>query len=506
MKQFHNNLTNNKSIKNLIKKWFWLYFFTYLSAPLWYIIRVIISNSPDISVSDFWLMYSIIWLVTILYTYNDLWLTESLQFFLPKFRIHKEYDNIKTAIWFSLTIEIITWIIISTCLWFWSNWLAEHYFHNQSASTILRYFCLYFIGMNILQVFQSIFKAFQKTFEFQLTEFIKAISILLFTIFFFFFDDNIEYYSLCRILWLWITIIIASLLYKKYHNSLMRWKFNINEFITKNYIKYSLWAFIWTWIWWIFGQIILQMVLYFLWTEKAWYYSNFLSLYSIGITILWPIRALLYPLTSEYKETANTKAIENLITIFYNYFLVIVLSFSTLLITLWTEISTILFWKDYYLSWILLSYAGIFLLFNLLASFNYQILAWLWKVKEKVYITCIACFLTIIIAILWVKLGNILWATIAFCLSNVFTRILSFYLLKKDNYKFCFKRKFIIKNIILFLVLWFIIFASKSYIISTTWNRLIILLHLILFGVIYYAIIWIINRSEIKTLWNIYKN
>lgn len=498
-------LENESLTKKLINKWFWLYFFWYLTAPLRYITRLIISNTPEVSVANFWLMYSVMSLITILYTYNDLWLTESLQYFLPKFLIRKEYNNIKTAVRFSLTIEAITWIIISTWLWFWSNWLSIHYFHDESASIILKYFCFYFIWTNILQILQSIFKAFQRTFEVQFTEFIKALSILVLTIFFFFSDGNIESYSLARILWLWTTIIIALLLYKKYHTSLMKWIFCLKEFILKDYVNYTLRAFVWIWIWWFFWQIILQLVVYFLWTENAWYYSNFLSLYSIGITILRPIKTLLYPLTTEYIEKWNTQAIEKLISIFYNYFSIITLSVVTLFITLWPETSKILFWEKYLLSWILLSYSWVFLLLNLLASFNNQILTWLWKVKERVYIIWVACITTIIVAIIWIKMRNIYWACIAFWISNLINRTLSFYLLKKEKFKLKTNRTFIIKNVILFTILWLVIRLLKHYIMPIDWSRLLILPWLIIFIIIYYFIIWAINKNEIKKCRSIYK-
>ena len=131
------NLIKEQSIaKNIVKKWFWLYFFWYLSAPLWYIIRVIISNSSEVSVSEFWTLYGIISFITILYTYNDLWLTESLQYFLPKFFIKKNYISIRTVVFFSLFIQIITWIIIALILRFSSDLIAVNYFHS---SKLLRF-------------------------------------------------------------------------------------------------------------------------------------------------------------------------------------------------------------------------------------------------------------------------------------------------------------------------------------------------------------------------------
>ena len=504
---------NNKDLissdsleKKLIKKWFWLYFFWYLSAPLRYIIRVIISNSPNVSVADFWILYGIISLITLLYTYNDLWLTESLQYFLPRFYLRKEFDNIKTSIYFSLFIQIITGIIISLWLWFGSDWLALHYFNSEIASRILKYFCYYFIGTNLLQVIQTIFVAFQKTFEYQFIEFIKVLSITLFTIGFFFIDKwNIEFYSIARLWWIVVAIILAFFLYKKYRYLIIKWKFKRDNKVLKEYVKYAMWALVGNGIWNLFAQIILQMVLYFLWAENAGYYSNFLSLYTIWITILRPIRSLLYPLTSEYNENDNKQWIEKLISVFYNYFSVIVLSLSILLVILGPELWISLFWEKYLLSWNLLSYAWIFLVFNILASFNFQILAWLWKIKKRVYILWITCLITAIIAVIWIKIRNIYWASIAFGLGNLVYWILSFYLLKKNSYRFKVDWNFIIKNIILFLILWTIIHYTKNYIIQNEWERRKIIILLFAIWSIYYLIVWIFNMNEIKKLKDHYK-
>ena len=487
--------------QKLIKKWFWLYFFGYLSAPLRYVIRVIISNSPDVSVADFWVLYGVISLVTLLYTYNDLWLTESLQYFLPRFYFRKQFDNIKTTVYLSLFVEIVTWLIISLWLRFGSDWLALHYFQSEIAGRVLKYFCFYFIGTNILQVIQTIFIAFQKTFEYQFVEFVKVLSIALFTIGFFFIDKwDIEFYSIARLWWIVIAIIFAFLLYKKYRSSIIKWKFKWDDKVLKRYVKYAMWALVGNGIWNLFAQIILQMVLYFLWVESAGYYSNFLSLYSIWVTILRPIRSLLYPLTSEYNENKNKQWIEKLISVFYNYFSVIALSFSVLLVVLGPEISVSLFWEKYLLSWNLLSYAWIFLVFRILASFNFQILAWLWKVKERVWVLWVTCLITIIIGVIWVKIYGIYWASIAFGLGNMIYWILSFVLLKKDNYKFKVDWKFIVKNVILFLILWFVVYYAKDFIFHNGWNRWLTILWLVIIWFVYYFIIWIFNRNEIKKL------
>ena len=75
--------------QKFVKRGFWLYLFTFLAAPFSYLVRVIISR--DLNVHDFGLFYGIISLLTLLSALNDLGATESLNYFLPKYLIKKEY-------------------------------------------------------------------------------------------------------------------------------------------------------------------------------------------------------------------------------------------------------------------------------------------------------------------------------------------------------------------------------------------------------------------------------
>ena len=501
MKKDIDLLADETLSEKLVKKWFWLYFFSYLAVPFGYLIRLLISNSPDVSVADLGVMYSIISLVTFLYTYNDLWLTESLHFFLPRFYLKKEYNNIKTTIRLSLWIQLFTSLIIASCLWLWNEWLSIHYFKNEHAWIILKYFCVYFTLMNILQVFQSIFISFQKTFENQLTSFIQLATTFVFTVLCFFsWRWNIERYSISRILWLVAWIIAAYILYRKYSKTLMQWIFKIEKKVLSKYVKYALWAFIWSSIGTLFGQIIQQMVLYFIWAEDAWYYSNFLSLFNIWTILIGPIMWLVFPLVSELFEKKDNTKLWLLYSFFYNYFSIFILSLSTLFIVLWPEISIALFGKQYLISGVLLSQTWIFLLFNLLCWFNYSILAWIGKVRERVYISWIACAFTIIVTLIWIKIWGIYCAGISFGLSNIFIWWLSLYLLRKENYPLKFNWSFITRNILLFIVLWIIIYFWKKYFINIDWNRWYMIARLIIIWLGFYGIIVVWNLGMVKKL------
>ena len=168
-----------------------------------------------------------------------------------------------------------------------SNRYRNHnYFQSENATLILKYFCIYFIGNNIFQVLQTTFNAFQKTFEYQFVDFIRWWAIFFFTVFCFFTDRwTIERYSLNWVIGIGAGILVALFLYRKYRPDLMQGAFYYDIPMLKRYTKYALRAFIGSSIWNLFGQIIQQMVLYFLWPVDAWYYSNFFT--SQYVFLLW---------------------------------------------------------------------------------------------------------------------------------------------------------------------------------------------------------------------------
>ena len=149
-------------------------------------------------------------------------------------------------------------------------------------------------------------------------------------------------------------------------------------------------------------------------------------------------------------------------------------------------------------SGLLLSQIWIFLFFTLLAPFNYAVLAWLWMVKERVYITWIACALTIITAYILIKLYGIYWAWVAFWVNYIYTRVLSLSLLNKKRYSLSLKWRYIISNILLFLVLWLVIYFWKKYFINIDWNRWNIIIRLITIWLAFYSLIGLGNLTTIK--------
>lgn len=492
--------------QKLIKKGFWLYFFAYLIGPAWYLVRVIVSNS--VSVADVGILYTVLWLIGLLNVYNDLWLTESLQYFLPRYRLNKQYNYIKTSIYLSLTVQIFTAIIIAIFLRLGAPRLADHYFHSEQAVIILKYFCFYFLGINLFQVLQNIFIAFQDTLSSQLMDFIRMRSVVGFTILFFFTGkQSIERYSINRILWLFAWIIIASIIfYKKYRKNLLQWKMVFEKPMLKEYIKYALWCFLSLNVLTLFWQAIQQITIVMIWPDAAGYYTNFLSLFGIAAIVIWPIMGIIFPIVSELVSKKDTKKLSLLFDFFYTYFSIFSFSLAAFFIVLGPQLALIFFGHKFIFSGTLLSRSAICIIFNILFWFNFGVLAGLWKIKERVKVLLITTVLTIIVTIwtipiLWIY-GAILW----FGISQLLLFILSYHILNKTT-KIHIHRWFVIKNILFISILWGIIrYIKWNIFIFDDLLRYSNLIKMIVLGLCFYILFAAFNYKKALELKNEIKN
>ena len=134
----HNSLS-----EKFLKKGFWLYLFSFIIAPIWYIIKIIISW--ELTVSEVWILYGVISLITMLAAYNDLWLTDSINYFIPKFITKKRYDKVKSILVYTLISQMTTWILIALFFFFWADFIANNYFKTNEAAGVLKIFAFFFL-------------------------------------------------------------------------------------------------------------------------------------------------------------------------------------------------------------------------------------------------------------------------------------------------------------------------------------------------------------------------
>ena len=286
--------------EKFLKKGFWLYLFSFIIAPIGYIVKIIISG--ELTVSEVWILYGIISLITMISAYNDLWMSISINHFVPEYVTKKRYDKVKSILVYSLIAQMTTGIIIALFFYFWADYIANNYFKSPNAVWVLKIFSFYFLWINIFQITSTFFMAIQDTLYNKLISLYRLLFVLLFTIVFLLLDSSsLINFTYAWIIWLYIWILSSLFLfYKKYYKKYLKnEKIIWSKKLFKSIFKYAIVVFIWAQAATILSQIDMQMIIYLLWTNDAWFYTNYLSIIGIPIIIIWPIFALLFPIFSE---------------------------------------------------------------------------------------------------------------------------------------------------------------------------------------------------------------
>ncbi|MDD2486828.1 MAG: oligosaccharide flippase family protein [Candidatus Gracilibacteria bacterium] len=377
--------------EKFIKRGFWLYLFSFIVGPVGYIIKIILSN--DLSVEEIGILYGIVSLVVLLTVYHDLGLTEALNFFLPKYIVENDYDKFKSALAYALLAQIPTSIFIGSVLFFSSEYLSVHYFNAgkiaYEAQYALQIFCLFFIGMNLYSILSTVYGATQNTKYQKGTEFVRMLSILAFTVMFWYSGMG----TLINYSWTWILGLVFGILfsynlfYRKYYIPYLKSaKIYFDKKLFFEIFSYALWVLLAVNVGTILSQVDMQLIIYILGPRDAGYYTNYLSIIGIPFLVVTPIIGFLFPVISELNSNGNTEKITVIKSIFYKYFGVIALVISGFMLVFGEQIAYVLFGEKFRFSGIILQYGAIFLIFNFLLQINFQILGGVGRVKERVKI------------------------------------------------------------------------------------------------------------------------
>lgn len=452
-------IDEHKSLsEKFIKKGFWLYIFSFIIWPIWYIIKIIISN--EITVWELGILYWIISLVTLLSTYNDLGFTESLKYFVPKFITEKRNDKVKSVIFYALFAQIITSLFIALFFFFGADFIANNYFKSQQAKELLKIFAFFFIWINIFQTINNFFIAVQDTFSHKITEFFRMIFILFSVLFVFFWEySSLTNYAYSWLIWLYIWILITLyFFYKKYYKRYFSdTKISFDRNLIKSIFKYSAISFLSAQVWVLLSQIDMQMIIVMLDTQKAWYYTNYLSIINIPFIILWPIFAFLFPVFSELYSKWEKEKINFLKNKFINIFLLIWIIFNGFMFIFAENIAFVLFWENYIESWIILRYSILFLIFNFLLQINFNLMAGIWEVKQRAKILTIAIFFNFVLNFILIKFIWVYGAALATWIGWILIWFLTENFLKKE-FRSYIEFKEIFKNFVLFIIIWILFY------------------------------------------------
>lgn len=293
-------MSDKQFFSRLLRKNIWIYFFSFIIAPTGYVVKIVISNS--VSVEELGLLYAVMSFMTILGSYNDFGMTESLNYFLPGYVHDKNAKKITNTVSIALATQMASTTILALCMFFGASWLNDHYFHSTGQATILLHILvLQFFADNIFRTISTFFQAIQDTRSQKSMDFLRMFLLMCIVCGLWFFD----FHTITNYAWAWSisvsTAVFVSIfiLVSKYHSYFVfsGWKLDRSEYI--RVFKYAFWVMLSANVGMLLSQIDMQMVVYMLGAESAGYYTNYLSLIRIPFLFLLPGVYFLFPVFSD---------------------------------------------------------------------------------------------------------------------------------------------------------------------------------------------------------------
>lgn len=284
------------------KKWLRLYILSFVVLPCSYVIKVLVSR--ELSVWDVGIVYSLLWFIGMISIYNDLWLTDALQYYIPKYTVADQIKKIRWILWLTVILQFCSALLIWSFLFFFAPRLAINHFDSPEIIPLLKQFGRYFMILNLFQVTQSLYFSLQDVKIEKWLELLRMLIVMWCVLIFWY----LWYLSLISFTFSWFIGLIGALIgtiiiMKKYGyiDYFLGERLVLKEDVFK-WLSYGFWSLIGANAWTIISQIDLQLIISLVGKEAAGYWTNYLSLTSLMIFIFVPLLSFCFPVFTEYIE------------------------------------------------------------------------------------------------------------------------------------------------------------------------------------------------------------
>ena len=447
----------------LLKRLFIVYFFTFMAAPVSYLIRILFAR--NLSIEEYGVFYAVIAFFGLIGIFNDFGIKQALVHYLPKFLRNKQYGKIKSSIFIVLGIGIITAVIIAIITYIIKSCLAESFFKTNLTLLILPIFAFIFILQNIFDVLLNIFKGYRKEIFYSSMNPIRLLIVLIisFMIYLFTKENLLILFSITWVLSFLLTIILYLLPLFKTSSNLKKQKSKYDKDIISKLFKYGFFIMLSSAASVLLGRIDVLMLTYFKGVSEVAFYEIALPIASIILIMISPVTSFLFPNISYFYHSKKFDRIKSIIKAIYNTGLFLFLPIGLTFFLFPQEIIIILFGVKYVSAKITLQILSIGFIFKGFSLLNFSIVDGMGKVKIKSLIIYIGAGLNIILNAILIPLAGIEGAAMATSIS-FFLMFLSSLIFLTKNIKFKPSIKNWIKTIINSILFIIIVYILKTII------------------------------------------
>ncbi len=280
-----------------------LYFLYAISILISFPIKIFYSRT--LTVEDFGALFALISLTTILAPISNLGFSESLNYFIPKYKEKKE--KIKKIFSTTITLQLLGGTILLFLFLLFSKQIAIYYLKKEIYTIIVKIFSLLFLTIPLTYTIMNIYRSSEKEEYYIYIDITKNFMILTGSIMLYYYTNL----NLKSILLLWLTATIITNLYyikKAYKKIIKKIELKVYKKTFKEIFYYSYINLIGSSIAIFFSYTDTIMITIISTTLQTGYYNAVLPIASIMLITTMPLNIILYPYLSKiHHEKKNVK-------------------------------------------------------------------------------------------------------------------------------------------------------------------------------------------------------
>ena len=438
-------MKSSSSPKSLKKQVSYLYLFSYLTLPIGFLIGVTLRR--NFSVEEVGFFFAVLSLFTMLSVFNDLGLTETLNYYGVKFYEKKKWGKLKSSFYYALLLQSLSAIIISVIIFFISNLLFKYYFKFES--NILFYLLIFFISNNLSSSVLVLFQVHENYFYQQIFIFLSKTFELILILIIIFLRLNFEYIAFAIIIPnIALTLMCIYTIYSKNFCNLRKVRFKLDFNLYKKLHKYAFHVMLGLGLVLILGPVDIMFITFFSGIKDVAFYTAAESVTSLISVFLAPITAIMFPIATRLIENKKIDSLNSIVTKIYKFFLVFGVPFIILFTQFSDIIVTFLFGRDYLSSAPLSGPLAISTLMALFNTVNFGIIAGLGKIKQRNVVLIITGLTNIILNFLFFYFFGLVGVAFSTAVVSILSVAITTFLNRKEGIHIIFRLGELIKIVI----------------------------------------------------------
>jgi len=466
-----------------------------LTAFLGYFTRIILARG--LTVEDYGLFFAVFSFVSFLLFFRDLGLGSALVKHLAEFKAKKQFNEIKTGIFSVFFSLLILSAIFGLVLYLLAPILAENYFQDARAETILYFFIAYILFSALFMFIGNIFQGLQKIKIFSLMEPIRCALVVGIIFFLIKWDYGILAPVMAYTL-SWLIVFVIFLPFAWSIISFLKYKVQNMPQITKQLYVFGIAIALAQIGAKVIARIDTLMLTYFTSLTDVGIYNVVQPTALLFLFFSSSITPVLYPLVSELWAKKDKKRLTEGIGLLHKYsFILTMPAFLTMLVfsSLFIKIT---FGEKYVVGSLTLQILLAGILFLLVATVNNTVLSAIGKPSAVTKSFIIAAAINFVLNLILIPLLGINGAAIATSVSYLILLVMSTkYLVSYVQLKIPFASW--IKTLFIGVLFTMTAFVLKRILVMNVWleTALILLAAGIMYVILAY---WmkLIDISELK--------